>query len=112
MMRENLSTQKEHSSQEPERVDAALVCARSSTQIHHQFQYSTPKQAENWLVIHKSYDPLRQNTACRQIYEESCRAVSRRVAGGHVHVIVLGCGSAEKDLRLLQDLKTGGNQTV
>src|SRR5688572_16487013 len=100
-----------HESQFPDAVRRALVSSLRKREIDHRFHYGTHKQAQAWLEIFKTYSPFENDPTCPKIYEESYRALSRKIAGKQVHVVGLGCGSGDKDLQLLNTLKSGGAQS-
>jgi L-histidine Nalpha-methyltransferase len=98
------------SSQFPENVRRDLVESFRSRAINHKFHYDSVKQTQKWLALHRQFSPSRRDKDCRAVYEQSFRAVARRIESGEVHVIGLGCGGGEKDTGLLKLLKTRGRK--
>lgn len=101
-----------HESQFPDQVEKALVSSLRKREVDHRFHYSTHKQAQAWLEIFKTYSPFEKDPSCRQIYEQSYSLLSRQLSGKRVHLVGLGCGSGDKDLKLLNTLKTDGAESL
>ena len=80
--------------------------------VNHKFHYVSYKQAHQWRELFKRYSPFMSDPACRRIYEESCVYAARQLASPGAHVIGLGCGSGEKDLRLLEQLRSAGRTVI
>lgn len=97
-----------HRSQFPENIRQDLLKSLRSRKISHKFHYDSVKQTQKWLALHQQYSPSRNDENCRAIYEQSFEAVAGKIKSKSVHLIGLGCGGGQKDIRLLKMLNTGG----
>jgi L-histidine Nalpha-methyltransferase len=96
-----------HHSQYPDAVEQELKrCLRERT-INHKFHYASYKQTEKWLALHEAYSPARTDPDCAAIYDAAFE-VTASARNGPVHLIGLGCGGGQKDVRLLELLSRGG----
>ncbi len=101
-----------HSSQFPAKAQADLLQSLRTRQIHHKFLYESVKQTQKWLALHEACSPARTDPNCAEIYDLTFAAVADACAqAARVHVIGLGCGGGQKEVRLLQLLK-GQGKTV
>lgn len=95
-----------HSSQFPENVRRDLLQSLRTRQVNHKFHYDSVKQTQKWLALHQVYAPSRNDDDCAATYERAFVAAAKQITGARVHVIGLGCGGGQKDIRLLKLLKT------
>src|SRR5581483_573915 len=89
-------------SQFPEAVRRDLIELLRTRTVNHKFHYDSIKQAQKWLALHEAYSPARQDAECRAIYDAGFTAAAARMGAGPVHLIGLGCGGGQKEVRLLQ----------
>lgn len=102
-----------HPSCFPRALEAALAASLRARRIHPPFLYETPRRALLWLRVHEAYSPACTDPSCAEIYEAASEAAARVVAGaGEVGVIALGCGSGQKEVRLLRRLLARGREAV
>ena len=99
-----------HSSQFPENVRRDLLESLRSRKIAHKFHYDSVKQTQKWLALHQQFSPSRNDNDCRAIYEQSFKAVVKKLKSKRVHLIGLGCGGGQKDTRLVKLLKQAGKE--
>lgn len=95
-------------SQFPEQVQNDLLASLRSRRVNHKFHYDCLKQTQKWLALHEAYSPARNDADCAAIYDASFAAVARRFDAPTVHLIGLGCGGGQKDVRLLEWLRRAG----
>jgi uncharacterized SAM-dependent methyltransferase len=101
-----------HPSQFPDQVRRDLLQSLRSRQVNHKFHYDTVKQTQKWLALHDAFSPARTDPDCAATYDAAFIAAAGRIAAARVHLIVLGCGGGQKDLRLLQLLRQNGTQAA
>lgn len=102
-----------HPSCFPRALEAALEASLRSRRMHPPFLYDTPRRALLWLRVHEAFSPACTDPSVAGIYEAASEASARAMAGaGEVAVIALGCGSGQKERRLLQRLLACGCETV
>ena len=94
-----------HASQHPAAVARDLLSSLRDRAVNHKFHYTSYRQARQWSALFSKYSPFINDPACAQMYEQSYGAAARRAATSSIQVVSLGCGSGEKDLRLLQSLR-------
>jgi uncharacterized SAM-dependent methyltransferase len=97
-------------SQFPKKVRADLVESLRTRAVNHKFHYDSVKQTQKWLALHQAHSPSRNDTDCAAIYDAGFQAAAARVQSKAVHVIGLGCGGGQKDMRLLRLLKENGKE--
>jgi uncharacterized SAM-dependent methyltransferase len=97
-----------HSSQFPGAVRGDLLESLRTRRVNHKFHYDSVKQTQKWLALHQAYSPTRNDADCRAIYETGFTAAAEKIKAKQVHVIGLGCGGGQKDMRLLKLLKRRG----
>ena len=94
-----------HSSQFPENVRRDLLESLRTRALNHKFHYDSIKQAQKWLAVHQAYSPAQTDDGCIAIYERSVQAIAAACQGEpELNVIGLGCGSGQKEVRLLRAL--------
>jgi len=91
-----------HSSQFPEAVRHDLLNSLRARQINNKFHYDSVKQTQQWLALHQAYSPSRTDPDCAATYERSFVRTARLTGAPRVHLIGLGCGGGQKDMRLLR----------
>ena len=97
-----------HPSQFPPRVLQSLNESLRTRRVNHKFHYDSYKQAQKWLELHQAYSPSRTDPNCAVTYDLAFSAAARSLRSRRVHLIGLGCGGGQKDLRLLQKLTAEG----
>ena len=100
-----------HPSQFPDRVLQSLAESLRTRRVNHKFHYDSYKQTRKWLELHQAYSPSRTDPNCAAIYDLAFAAAAQCFGSGRVHLVGLGCGGGQKDLRLLQKLTAEGVQT-
>ncbi len=105
----NLANVRIHSSQFPEQVQRDLLESLRRRAVNHKFHYDSIKQTQKWLALHEAYSPARQDPNCLSVYDAAFAGTIARLHGmERVHVVGLGCGGGQKDVRLLELLIQGG----
>ena len=99
-----------HESQFPESVRRDLLESLRSRKINQKFHYDSVKQTQKWLALHQIYSPSRNDENVRAIYEQGFAAAAAKIKSKSVHVVGLGCGGGQKDMRLLKLLKSRGKK--
>jgi uncharacterized SAM-dependent methyltransferase len=94
-----------HPSQFPERVRAELLECLRSRRVNHKFHYDSVKQTMQWLALHVAYSPARTDADCAAVYHRSFTDVIARIPQTAVHLVGLGCGGGQKDVRLIKNLR-------
>ncbi len=93
-----------HASQFPAAVREDLLRSLRIRQVNHKFHYDSLKQTQKWLALHQAYSPSRADEDCIAIYERSFEAAADCLKTPAVHLVGLGCGGGQKDVRLLRRL--------
>jgi L-histidine N-alpha-methyltransferase len=99
-----------HSSQFPETVRRELLESLRTRRVNHKFLYDGVKQTQKWLALHEAHSPARTDPGCLEIYDQGFRAAAARIETPRVHLIGLGCGGGQKDVRLLELLRAAGKE--
>ncbi|MEI9863653.1 MAG: hypothetical protein WDN00_03665 [Limisphaerales bacterium] len=99
-----------HASQFPENVRRDLIASLRSRRVNHKFHYDSVKQAQKWLALHEAHSPARYDKDCVATYDRAFIAATSQIKPKRVHVIGLGCGGGQKDVRLLKLLKADGKK--
>jgi len=99
-----------YSSQFPENIRRDLLESLRTRRVNHKFHYDSGKQTQKWLALHEKYSPARKDADCRAIYERSFATAAQNIPAKRAHVISLGCGGGQKDIRLLKLLKRRGGE--
>jgi L-histidine Nalpha-methyltransferase len=99
-----------HASQFPENVRRDLIASLRARKINHKFHYDSVKQTQKWLALHQVYSPSRNDVDCAVTYDRAFTEAARLIKSKRVHVIGLGCGGGQKDMRLLKLLKVRGRE--
>lgn len=97
-----------HESQFPEKVRRDLLESLRLRRINHKFHYDSIKQTNKWLALHEACSPARYDADCLATYDRAFRDAAAKVRAREVHVVGLGCGGGQKDVRLLKLLKARG----
>jgi L-histidine N-alpha-methyltransferase len=95
-------------SQFPDAVRHDLHESLRARKVNHKFHYDSYKQTQKWLALHQAYSPARTDPHCGEVYEKSFAAVAQGLGPGQVHLVGLGCGSGQKDVTLLGQLRGSG----
>jgi L-histidine Nalpha-methyltransferase len=99
-----------HPSQFPGAVQRELIEGLRQRRIPPKFHYLSYKQSEKWLALHNAWSPSRTDLDCATIYDRSFVAATSMVQGEHVRVVGLGCGSGQKEARLMTQLAEQGKK--
>jgi L-histidine Nalpha-methyltransferase len=99
-----------HESQFPENVRRDLFTSLRTRKINHKFHYDSVRQTQKWLALHQIYSPSRNDADCEATYDRAFADSVKKIKSKRVHVIGLGCGGGQKDLRLLKLLKARGGE--
>lgn len=97
-------------SQFPENVRRDLIVSLRTRQVNHKFHYDSFKQTQKWLALHEAHSPARRDEDCLATYDRAFIAAAGKITAKQLHVLGLGCGGGQKDVRLLQLLKARGKQ--
>ena len=92
-------------SQFPEQVRRDLIDSLRTRRVNHKFHYDSVKQTNKWLALHQVYSPSRNDEDCAATYDRAFVEAVKQIPAKSVHVVGLGCGGGQKDLRLLKLLK-------
>ena len=99
-----------HASQFPENVRRDLLASLRARRVNHKFLYDSFKQTRKWLSLHEAHSPARTDPDCLATYERAFVETSGEISAPQIHVVGLGCGGGQKDVRLLELLKAGGRE--
>jgi len=99
-----------HSSLFPENVQRDLLQSLRTRRIDPKFHYASYKQAQKWLALHEAWSPSRIDSDCAALYDRSFLAAVDALPSSPVHLIGLGCGGGQKDVRLLCSLAGQGRE--
>ncbi len=97
-----------HPSQFPEAVRRKLLNSLRTRRMNHKFHYDSVKQVQKWLAVHQAYSPWCNDRDCRAVYQRAFKETVARIRARVVHVIGLGCGTGQKDIRLIKLLRANG----
>lgn len=97
-----------HPSQFPDAARRDLLASLRTRQVNHKFHYDSVKQTQKWLALHQAHSPSRTDTDCAATYDLSFAAAAKRIEAASVHLVGLGCGGGQKDMRLLRLLQEAG----
>jgi uncharacterized SAM-dependent methyltransferase len=101
-----------HPSQFPDSVRRDLLESLRSRQINPKFHYESVKQTHRWLAVHRACAPWLNDPDCQRVYDAAFAAAAAQHPALKAHVIGLGCGSGQKDLRLLRHLAALGRELL
>lgn len=101
-----------HASQFPEAVRHDLLESLRRRRVNPKLHYDSVKQIQKWLALHQRHSPSRNDADCTATYVRCFAAVASQVKARRIHLIGLGCGSGQKDTRLLELLKARGKEVV
>ena len=96
-----------HATQFPESVTRDLLQSLRAREINHKFLYESYKQSRKWLAVHEAHSPWKNDPNLVAAYDAAFAGMLRRIQSSPVRVIGLGCGSGQKDARLLKTLGMG-----
>lgn len=99
-----------HPSQFPEKVRRDLLDSLRTRAVNQKFHYDSVKQTQKWLALHQAYAPSRNDVDCAKIYDSGFAAAAAELGAKRIHVVGLGCGGGQKDMRLLRLLKERGKE--
>jgi L-histidine Nalpha-methyltransferase len=94
-----------HESQSPEKVQRDLLASLRARRVNHKFHYDSIKQTNQWLALHQVYSPSRNDADCAATYDRAFTEAVAQIRAKQVHVLGLGCGGGQKDMRLLKQLQ-------
>lgn len=93
-----------HPSQFPGRLHAELIESLRIRRISPKFHYETRRQARAWLRLHETYSPALRDDDCQNTYLRAFDDLAQRLGSGHIQIIALGCGRADKECRFIERL--------
>lgn len=99
-----------HQSQFPESIRRDLLKSLRTRRINHKFHYDSVKQTQKWLTLHEACSPARNDKDCQVTYDRAFAESAQHFQRNRVHVIGLGCGGGQKDVRLLKLLSEAGKE--
>lgn len=99
-----------HPSQFPDAIRRDFVESLRARKVNHKFHYDSVKQTRKWLALHQAHSPSRNDANCAATYDAAFAGASECIAAGNIHLIGLGCGGGQKDMRLLQLLRARGTE--
>ena len=94
-----------HATQFPENIRRDLLESLRTRRVNHKFHYDSVRQTQQWLALHQTYSPSRNDADCAATYDRALSGAAKKIPGRRVHLIGLGCGGGQKDTRLLASLK-------
>jgi len=97
-----------HASQFPDSVRRDLLASLRTRRVNHKFHYDSVKQTNQWLALHQTHSPSRNDQDCARTYDRAFAGAVAAVAVAEIHVLGLGCGGGQKDTRLLKLLRAAG----
>jgi uncharacterized SAM-dependent methyltransferase len=99
-----------HASQFPDHVTRDLLQSLRARQVNHKFLYESYKQSQKWLAVHQAHSPWRTDPNVVATYDSSFAGVAGRLQALAIHVVGLGSGDGQKDVRLLNLLDHAGKE--
>jgi uncharacterized SAM-dependent methyltransferase len=99
-----------HPSQFPERVQKHLVQCLRERRIAPKFHYQSYKQSQKWQAVYEAWSPFRNDSNCAEIYDQAFVTAAELGESGSVRVVGLGCGTGDKEARLLGVLAREGRE--
>jgi len=99
-----------HSSQFPDNVRRDLLVSLRARRVNHKFLYDSLKQTRKWLALHEAHSPARTDPDCLATYDRAFVETVEKISASQIHLVGLGCGGGQKDVRLLELLKAGGRE--
>ena len=99
-----------HPSQFSDNVRRDLLASLRTRRVNHKFHYDSVKQTQKWLALHEAHSPARTDTDCLSTYGRAFAEAARIIRSKQIHVIGLGCGGGQKDVQLLNLLKSCGRE--
>src|ERR1700744_4409867 len=97
----SLAAVKIHASQFPENVHRDLLASLRTRRINHKFHYDSYKQTQKWLALHEAHSPAGYDVDCLDPYDIAFMAAAKKLVAPRIHVIGLGGGGGQKDVRVL-----------
>jgi uncharacterized SAM-dependent methyltransferase len=70
--------------------------------IPHKFHYDSIKQTLKWLALHEALSPARIDARCDAVYDAAFTSALSLLRASPTHLIGLGCGGGQKDVRFLK----------
>src|SRR5918996_1606927 len=101
-----------HESEFPEANAALLREGLRARSLSQKFLYQSPAQTARWLALHRAYSPAISDPDCLRIYAEAFAAAASASREPISHVVSLGCGGGQKDVRLLLALRGAGRTVI
>ena len=99
-----------HASQFPENIRRDLLASLRARRVNHKFLYDSLRQTRKWLALHEAHSPARTDPNCLATYDRAFVETAEKIFAPQIHVVGLGCGGGQKDVRLLELLKAGGRE--
>lgn len=94
-----------HRSQFPEQLEMELRRGLEEGRIDPKFHYLSHLQMRRWLALSRAYAPIACDQDCRAAYDQCFSHLASQFRRKSVHVVGLGCGAGQKDVRLLIALR-------
>jgi L-histidine Nalpha-methyltransferase len=91
-----------HPSQFPDRLQAELVESLRVRRINPKFHYESRQQVRAWLRLHEAHSPVRRERGYHDTYLRAFHHIIPQLDPGPLQIVALGCGTAEKECRLLE----------
>jgi len=99
-----------HRSAQAEGFMASLRRSFERRSIDPKFHYTSPRQAQTWLALHRKYSPYVTSRAGGDVYDLAFAWAADNVTGPKVQLVSLACGGAGKELRLVKRLRQAGKE--
>lgn len=97
-----------HRSAQPNEIRAQLRRCFEERAIDPKFHYTSPRQAQAWLDLHRKYSPYARPPKEADVYDAAFNWVAQNINAGAVHLVSLACGGAGKESRLVNRLHEAG----
>ena len=99
-----------HPSAQPDEFMASLRRSFEGRSIDPKFHYTSPRQAQMWLALHRKYSPYVNSRSGGDIYDSAFNWAAGQLTGKAIHLVSLACGGAGKELRLVKTLQRAGQE--
>jgi uncharacterized SAM-dependent methyltransferase len=97
-----------HPNQFPDAFQRELIAGLRQRSVPPKFHYLSYLQSQKWLVLHNAWSPSRNDADCAEAYEKAFESATNLLLPRRLQVIGLGCGSGQKEARLLTLLAQNG----
>jgi len=99
-----------HRSAQPDEFMASLRRSFERRSIDPKFHYTSARQAQTWLALHKKYSPYASGLHGGDVYEMASTWAADNLPGSAVRLVSVACGGAGKELRLMKSLRRAGKE--